>query len=85
MVRLCAEVEGGGLDATAAGRTLMGRISGSEFVAPSLGFRERDARFITPTPQMLKDMMRWIATEAPEDMRVLAADTPFASVAAAIA
>jgi len=72
MVRLCDRVDAGDLDADVAGKELMDRISTAEFVAPRFGFRERDTRFITPTKQMLKDMMRWIATEAPQDMRYLA-------------
>ncbi|MEV8635689.1 tryptophan 7-halogenase [Streptosporangium sp. NPDC051023] len=77
MVRLCDQVDAGTLDAATAGRELMGRIAGAEFVAPSFGFRERDTRFITPTKQMLKDMMGWIATEAPQDMRYLAEGMTF--------
>jgi FADH2 O2-dependent halogenase len=73
MVRLCGEVDAGRLPAAEAGRTLMDRISTAEFVAPSFGFRERDVRFINPTREMLRDMARWMATEAPEDMRRLAA------------
>lgn len=72
MVRLCREVETGQLGAGPAGKILMDRIATADFVAPSFGFRERDTRFITPTKDMLKNLMRWIATEAPEDMRFLA-------------
>ncbi|TKA11216.1 NAD(P)/FAD-dependent oxidoreductase [Actinacidiphila oryziradicis] len=81
MVKLCDQVDAGTLDATVAGRELMARIGSSEFVAPNFGFRERDVRFITPTKQMLKDMMRWIATEAPEDMRFLAEGMTFGAPA----
>ncbi|MDA2813003.1 tryptophan 7-halogenase [Nocardiopsis sp. RSe5-2] len=72
MVRLCDEVDTGGLSAPAAGKALMDRIASADFVAPSFGFRERDVRFINPTRQMLRDMARWMAEEAPEDMRHLA-------------
>lgn len=74
MVELCDQVDAGEVDAAVAGTRLMDRISTAEFVAPRFGFRERDNRFITPTPQMLKGLMRWIATEAPQDMRYLADD-----------
>lgn len=77
MVRLCDQVDVGALDAGAAGRELMDRISTADFVAPSFGFRERDTRFVTPTVPMLKEMMRWIATEAPEEMRYLAQGVRF--------
>lgn len=79
MVRLCDQVDAGTLDATEAGRDLMERIATADFVAPGFGFRERDARFVTPTKQMLKDMMRWIATDAPENMRHLAQGFDFAA------
>ncbi|BCJ56167.1 halogenase [Actinoplanes sp. NBRC 14428] len=78
MVRLCAAVEAGRIPAGEAGRTLMDRIAKADFVAPSLGFADRDARFITPTREMLKELMRWLATEAPEDMRFLATGSRFA-------
>ena len=77
MTDLCAQVDAGTLDASVAGQRLMDRISTADFVAPSFGFRERDVRFITPTPQMLKDMMRWIRTEAPENMRPLGTNVHF--------
>jgi FADH2 O2-dependent halogenase len=77
MVQLCDQVDAGTLDAALAGRDLMARISSADFIAPDFGFREPDVRFITPTKQMLKDMMRWIATEAPENMRFLAEGVTF--------
>jgi FADH2 O2-dependent halogenase len=82
MVRLCEEVDAGRLDPGTAGMALMQRISAADFIAPSFGFRERDTRFINPSPEMLKGLMRWLVTEAPEDMRFLANGHRFAASAA---
>lgn len=73
MVRACRDVEAGRVAGDTAGKALLDRIAAADFVAPALGFGDPDVRFVNPTKQMLKDMMAWLATDAPADMRRLAA------------
>ncbi len=70
-VRLCEEVDAGILDAGEAGRLLMGMVGVADCIMPVLGFRDRAVRFIHPTEDGRRDTIRWLATEAPEEMRYL--------------
>jgi tetracycline 7-halogenase / FADH2 O2-dependent halogenase len=85
MVRLCEAVDHGELDASLAGAELMRRVVASPAVIPYLGLEDPDVRFVKPEMQSFLKMARWLATEAPEDMRYLADNPRFAHLLAAAA
>jgi FADH2 O2-dependent halogenase len=71
MVRVCEAVDRGERDAAEAGRHLLRRISGSDSVLHGIGLHSPERRFLYPAGPELKDMARWLATDAPAEMRYL--------------
>ncbi len=77
MVSLCGEVEQGGQHPAHAGAELMAAIESSSAVVRGLDIEDPAEHFMHPTPDRLIAAARWLATEAPEDLRDLAAASPF--------
>jgi FADH2 O2-dependent halogenase len=82
MVRLCEAVDRGERDARDAGRELMKHVVASPAVVPHHGLDDPDARFFSPTIETFLKIARWLATEAPEEMRYLADNPRFAHLLA---
>lgn len=77
MVALCDEVERGNRYPAHAGAELMAAVGSSSAVVKGLGIEDPAEQFLHPTPDRLIAAARWLATEAPEAMRDLAAVSGF--------
>jgi tetracycline 7-halogenase / FADH2 O2-dependent halogenase len=82
MVRVCEEVDRGERPAADAGRELMKCVISSPAVLPFLGLADPSVRYVNAGPEMFAEVGRWIATEAPAELRYLA-DVPRLARAAA--
>jgi FADH2 O2-dependent halogenase len=71
MVETCEAVDRRERDAGEAGRQLLKTIAGSEAVLHGLGVHDPERRFMYPSTADLKAMARWLATDAPAEMRYL--------------
>lgn len=71
MVRLCESVEDGSVEPSTAARQLMAEIHGSGIFPPVMGLADENVKFIVPSQESMRDMMIWLQSSAPEDMRGL--------------
>jgi FADH2 O2-dependent halogenase len=75
MVETCEAYERGELSSTAAANRLHRELEEADWVAKGVGFNDRNERFLNPTPPKLIKMVKWLATDAPPEMRELALTT----------
>ncbi|GAB3969279.1 tryptophan 7-halogenase [Actinoallomurus acanthiterrae] len=71
MVDVCESVDRGERAAAEAGRHLLQRITGSGAVLRGIGIERPERRFLFPDGPELKGMARWLAADAPAEMRYL--------------
>jgi FADH2 O2-dependent halogenase len=77
MVGVCDEVDHGLRDPAEAGLSLLEEIEGSPAILGGLGIQDRTRRFLFPSSAELQQMARWLATEAPDEMRYLVTGAPY--------
>ena len=75
MVETCESYERGEIGSQAAANRLLRELETADWVAKGVGFGDRNARFLNPTPPKLIKMVKWIATEAPPDIKEMALTT----------
>jgi tetracycline 7-halogenase / FADH2 O2-dependent halogenase len=69
MTRLCEAVEAGQVSPDDAAARLRQRIQEADFIAPSMGFKQFDQRFVNPTRSKLLRMAIWAARKGPEEIK----------------
>lgn len=69
MVDQCDKFEAGSITGDEAADSLYEYLNNAPFVPSHFGWKDRDLRFINPTPIKLARTMIWAATQAPPDVR----------------
>lgn len=71
MVEQCESFERGEITSSAAAETLFSAITSADFIPPPMGFTDRHARFLNPTPAKMAKTAAWMVREAPPELREL--------------
>jgi tetracycline 7-halogenase / FADH2 O2-dependent halogenase len=69
MVSQVEAFEQGAVTAKAAADELFGRLQQAEYIPHPIGFSDRDRPFIRPSARHIAATMKWLAVDAPSDVR----------------